>query len=260
MNDVLRQTVNLQFYLTAEHPCSYLPTRKARSQVAIPAHKVNTPVYSELIRRGFRRSALHTYRPACDGCRACVPVRVAVDGFQAGRTHRKVINRNSALTVRLLSPRYDEEHFQLYQRYQLARHAGGGMDHDDPEQYEEFMVDSHVDSWLLEFREADQLRMVSVVDTVADGLSAVYTFFDPDFPQRSFGVFNVLWQIDLVRRLRLPYLYLGYWVQESRKMAYKIRYQPLEGLVDGVWQPLTSTGDSEQQADIMGRGMNAAIS
>ena len=259
MNDALRQSVSLQFYLTAEHSCSYLPAQKARSQVAIPAHKVNTPVYSELIRRGFRRSSLHTYRPACDHCQACVPVRVAVDGFRPGRTHRKVINRNRAIEVRLLAPRFDEEHFQLYQRYQVARHAGGGMDHDDPGQYEEFMVDSHVDSWLLEFREAGQLRMVSVIDAVADGLSAVYTFFDPDFPQRSFGVFNVLWQIDLVRRLRLPYLYLGYWVRESRKMAYKIRYQPLEGLVDGVWQSL-SASDGEDCTNDGGRGENATVS
>ncbi len=176
-------------------------------------------------------------------------MRVGIDGFSPNRTQRRVLKRNQALTLHLLTPCFKEEHFQLYQRYQLARHAGGGMDHDDPQQYASFMVESHVETWLLEFREQGQLRMVSVVDAVADGLSAVYTFFDPDLPQRSLGVYNVLMQIDLVTRLQLPWLYLGYWVQNSRKMAYKIGYQPMEGLINGVWQPLVAdeTGPTEGQ-------------
>ncbi len=227
--------VRLQFYLTGEHPCTYLSGRMARSQVATPAHKVNAAVYGELLHHGFRRSGYHAYRPYCDQCRACVPVRVRVEGFEASRTQRKVLNRNANLRASLVPPRFDESHFSLYQRYQTARHPGGGMDHDDREQYTEFLLASHVDSWLLLFHEGEALRMVSVIDAVADGLSAVYTFYDPDCQRRSLGVYNVLWQIGLAHSLKLPYLYLGYWIEGSRKMAYKNQYQPLEMLVDGVW-------------------------
>ncbi len=238
MHDVA--PVRLQFYLTAEHPCSYLPDRMARSQVVSPAHGVSTAIYGELLHLGFRRSGLHTYRPYCGACRACIPVRVRVADFVPTRAQRRAYKRNEGLQVSLRTPFFDEDHFQLYQRYQAARHAGGEMDQDDPRQYEDFLVASHVDTRLLLFHEQAVLRMVSVIDSVADGLSAVYTFFDPDLAARSLGVFNVLWQIELVRSLGLPYLYLGYWIRDSRKMAYKIRYQPLEGWIDGTWQTLVS--------------------
>lgn len=226
----------LQFYLTSSYACSYLPDRIARSQVVTPAHLVNKTVYNQLIRAGFRRSGLFTYRPQCAECAACIPVRVVVDEFVPNRTQRRAMKRNAALNVTMTSPYYDPEHFALYQRYQTSRHRGGGMDHDDREQYVQFLVASHVDTRLLLFREGKQLQMVSVVDNVGDGLSAVYTFFNPALPARSFGVFNVLWQIDLARELGLPYLYLGYWVDGSRKMVYKQQYQPLQGLIDGDWR------------------------
>ena len=234
LNDM--PSIPLQFYLTQPYPCSYLPERIARSQVATPAHLVNSPVYSELIRAGFRRSGLFTYRPQCDGCQECVPVRVVVDEFEPNRTQRRVLKRNAALTVSVQQPYFDPEHFDLYQRYQAARHAGGGMDHDDREQYTHFLVASQDDTYLLTFREGDQVQMVSLIDRVADGFSSVYTFFNPELPARSLGVFNVLWQIDLARQFRLPYLYLGYWIADSRKMAYKQQYQPLQGLIDADWR------------------------
>ena len=226
----------LQFYLTSSYPCSYLPERTARSQVVTPAHMVNTVAYNQLIQAGFRRSGLFTYRPLCGECTACVPVRVMVNEFMPNRTQKRSMKRNVMLDVTMTAPYFDPEHFELYQRYQAARHAGGGMDHDDREQYVHFLVGSHVDTHLLVFREGKQLQMVSVVDRVADGLSAVYTFFNPALPARSFGVFNVLWQINLARQLELPYLYLGYWVDGSRKMVYKQQYQPLQGLINGDWR------------------------
>ena len=226
----------LQFYLTQPYPCSYLPERTARSQVATPAHQVDSAVYSELIRAGFRRSGLFTYRPHCDGCHECVPVRVVVDEFKPNRTQRRVIKRNSSLTMSVQQPYFDPEHFALYQHYQAARHAGGGMDHDDREQYTHFLVASQVDTYLLIFREGEQVQMVSLIDRVADGFSSVYTFFNPDLPARSLGVFNVLWQIDLARQFRLPYLYLGYWIADSQKMTYKQQYKPLQGLIDANWR------------------------
>ena len=226
----------LQFYLTANYPCSYLANQSARSQVAAPSGLVDTVVYSELMRLGFRRSGTHVYRPHCDHCRACTPSRVVVDNFQANRTQRRCQARNADLEVRLKPLVYDEAHYRLYRRYQAARHPGGGMDQDDREQYRAFLLQSRVDSALIEYRLDGEVVMVALVDRLLDGLSAVYTFFEPGLERRGLGVFGVLEQIRLARELGLPYLYLGYWIADCRKMAYKRAYRPLEMLRQGRWR------------------------
>ena len=249
----------IHFYATAPYACSYLSDRTARSQVAL-TQAVETPArlpeteldpdlaaaYGMLVQLGFRRSGTFIYRPHCDDCQACVPVRLPVERFTPDRAQRRVMRHNANVIAHDCSPIFREEHFQLYRLYLGARHPNSGMDNDSREQYQQFLLQSPVDTFLVEFRESGILRMVSVVDRLEDGFSSVYTFYDPGLPRASLGTYGVLWQIEACRQLHLPYLYLGYWIAESRKMAYKIRFRPIEGYRHGQWQEMIKPGESDK--------------
>lgn len=231
---------DLQFYTTAPYGCSYLPNKLARSQVAAPSYLVNSINYGDLVQLGFRRSGIYTYRPACDACQACIPSRLRVSEFTANRSQRRALLKHADLVATQHRLVFREEHYALYLRYQTARHSGGGMDQDSRSQYTNFLLQTNVDTCLIEFRAGTDgpLRMVSIIDVLPDGLSSVYTFYDPDLTTASLGTYGILWQIAQCAHLGLPYLYLGYWIQHSQKMAYKAKFQPLEGLLEHEWQAL----------------------
>lgn len=226
----------MQFLVTPEHDCSYLDDREAITLFVDPNYPIVMKQYSALAKLGFRRSGANVYRPHCSNCGLCIPVRVPVEEFKPNRSQRRNKTLNNDLTVSVKDAVFDNEHYTLYRQYMKGRHAGGGMDNDEPESYEALIKADWSQSRLLEFRLEKKLMMIAVVDCFDDGLSAVYTFFDPEYSNRGLGVFGVLSEIEYVESLQLDWLYLGYWNPKTNKMSYKSGYQPIEFFDGQEWQ------------------------
>jgi len=230
---------SIRIYQTAEHPCGYWPDRRARDIVLDPDSRALPVVYPAALAQGFRRSGGHVYRPQCDACMACVPVRIDVQAFTPNRSQQRCLRRNADLQVRDLPAQRDTEVFELYRRYLGHRHPKGGMDEPRPEDFDNFLSAPWSPTRFLCFHDGlGALKGVAVSDLLPNGVSAVYTFFDPDEAGRSLGTFAILRQIEWARTLGLPHVYLGFWLQGHPKMDYKRRFRGVEQLRHGEWENL----------------------
>jgi arginine-tRNA-protein transferase len=228
----------LKVYTTYPHSCSYLEDEEATTLFVDPRQAVDQRLYSNLSLLGFRRSGNHIYRPHCTYCNACTPARVPVQAFAPTRSQRRVLRRNGDLNIERTADIRDDAAYTLYERYIRERHADGDMFPPDREQYDSFLNNAWDCTRYYRFYDHQQLIAIAVVDVMLDGLSAIYTFFDPSLEKRSLGQYAILWQIEQAREMGLDYLYLGYWIKNCQKMAYKSAYRPLEIFRDSHWHLL----------------------
>ena len=229
---------DLKVYTTYPHSCSYLPEQEATTLFVDPRQPVDQHLYSNLSVLGFRRSGNHIYRPHCGDCQACIPARIPAQEFAPNRTQRRTQRRNADLVVDRTDNIRDQAAFDLYRRYIEQRHADGDMYPPDRDQYESFLDNAWDCTRYYRFYDAGKLVAISVVDELLDGLSAIYTFFDPVEERRSLGRHAILWQVEMAREMQLEYVYLGYWIKDCQKMAYKSEFRPLEVYLNGRWSTL----------------------
>ena len=238
MQDSNSDQDQVQFFLTPKHPCSYLNRNNAQTLFFDPREIITPGIYQSLTDQGFRRSGSHLYRPHCGTCNACIPTRVPVADFEPRRTQKRVLKKNTDLHVRLDDATFSRCHYHLYERYISLRHADGDMYPASEDQYRSFLLSPWSNSIFVCLYEGEKLLSVAVTDKQKNGLSAIYTFFEPTEDARSLGVLSILKQIELCQELELPYLYLGYWIKDCDKMNYKTQYRPTELFVNGRWVTL----------------------
>ncbi len=238
----------LKIYPTGMHPCSYLPGLIARNAVVDPEYEMTPDIYDYLIKSGFRRSGEQVYRPYCHTCEECVTTRIPVDDFKRSRSQKRNWKLNKDLVVKINNDGFRDDYLPLYQTYLSSRHES-----QDFEGVEKFLVADWCDIQFIEFYSVDNTHQavesligVAVIDTVKSGFSAIYTFFDPEQDGRSLGVYAVLWQIEYAKQQNLEYVYPGFWIKNCRKMNYKTRFQPIEGLIKGNWVALEKSTNMEK--------------
>jgi len=228
----------VRLFQTLPHACGYFAERTAQNLVIDPASPHLAHIYEAALAKGYRRAGGHVYRPHCRGCRACIAARVPVALFRPDRSQRRCLERNRDLELVVAAASYRDDYFELYRRYLDARHAGGGMDDPDAEDFERFLYTPWSPTRFVELRLRERLLAVAVTDFAPNGLSAVYTFYDPSEAARGLGTYAILRQIELARERALPHVYLGFWIEDHPKMGYKARFRPLELLGPDGWLPL----------------------
>lgn len=233
--------ISIPLYLTDKHPCSYLDDEFAQPAFVHPVFEMTTGIYSDLIQEGFRRSGNEVYSPHCPQCSACIPVRLRVSEFIPSRSQKRCLQKNLDTQALIKPPEFEQAHYDMYLRYQGARHSDGSMAHSSPNEYLYFLKSSWCEISFIEFLIEGELAAIAVVDQLDNALSAVYTFFDPKFSSSGLGVYAVLWQIEWAKKLNKEFLYLGFWIKKCKKMSYKCNYKPLQILKEKQWVSLGSS-------------------
>ena len=226
----------IQFYTTTKYNCSYIDKMDAQSLVVTPYKSINQSIFQDLIEKGFRRSGQYIYKPSCKSCTACIPIRLPVQKFLFSKTQKRIYKKHGYFKVREAPLAFIQKHFDLYLKYQNKRHSFINNEQNNLDDYNDFLIKSNVKSKLIEFWDGDLLKIVSIVDIVSDGISAVYTFYDPDDEKVSYGTYSIIWLINWCKAQQLEYLYLGYWIGECNKMKYKTNFKPYELYIKGYWQ------------------------
>jgi len=226
----------IQFYTTTKYNCSYIDKMDAQSLVVTPYKSINQSIFQDLIEKGFRRSGQYIYKPNCKSCTACIPIRLPVQKFLFSKTQKRIYKKHGYFKVREAPLAFKQKHFDLYLKYQNKRHNFINNDQNNLDDYNDFLIKSNVKSKFIEFWDGDLLKIVSIVDIVSDGISAVYTFYDPDDEKVSYGTYSIIWLINWCKAQQLKYLYLGYWIGECDKMKYKTNFKPYELYIKGYWQ------------------------
>lgn len=227
-----------KLYQSAAHACPYIRAQTASTVMLDPRYPMDNTLFSILLKSGFRRSGKTIYRPHCRACNACISVRIPAREYRPNRAQRRTYRKNNDIHTTMKPATFNDEHFALYCRYQAARHSDDPMDHSNPKSYREFLLESSVESVFIEHRLNKKLVAISISDLSDDGLSAVYTFFDPTLKTRSLGTHAIMKQIDYVNTMDLDWLYIGYWIAGCQKMAYKKNFTPLFGYVNQEWKLL----------------------
>ena len=230
----------IQFYVTTKYTCGYIDGQDAQSIVATPNKNINSENFSSLMNKGFRRSGQFVYKPKCKNCNACIPIRVLASDFNVSKSQKRIKKYLDKLSVKLLPLIFNEEHYNLYVNYQNTRHRNSDQAEDGVADYNNFLIKSNVNSKLVEFRLNNQLKIVTIIDIIDDGISAVYTFYDCSDQKLSLGTMSIIWLLEFCKKENLSFLYLGYWIHESQKMKYKTNFKPYELMIEGIWQEATS--------------------
>lgn len=228
--------ISIPLFLTSKQPCSYLDNKKSQSAVVHPSFTLTSNTYSQLIEQGFRRSGNEVYMPHCANCMLCVPSRIAVNHFAISKNQKRCFKKNKDIEVIVKPAVFEQAHYDLYLRYQHHKHQGGNMAESSPDDYIQFLASDWCQTLFVEFSIAGELAAVAIIDLLDNALSAVYTFFEPKFSNYSLGTYAVLWQINHAIDMQLEFVYMGYWIKNCRKMAYKTQYQPIQGFIDNTWQ------------------------
>ena len=226
--------MNKNFFITPEYKCNYLPEKIAKSKVLMNDFNIKE-TFSDFLSCGYRRSGHNVYIPNCKNCNECIPIRINISEFYLQKSHKRLLKKNKDLKSRLLPLNFDQDHFQLYKNYQNIKHPNGGMNFKNDKLYCQYLLETNVESKLLEFRKDNELKIVCIFDIGENSLSAVYTFYDPFEKKNSLGTFSILRLIQMGLNLDKKYLYLGYYIKTNPKMSYKVKFNSLEFLKKNQW-------------------------